>query len=423
MIINLLRWSVLAIALAPFAYYLIATYCGWSYFRAVQKTPPTTPAFTPPVSILKPVRGLDREAYNNFASFCRLDYPLCEILFGVMDADDPVIPVITRLQHDFPQCAIRLLIGAPSLGTSPKMNNLSRLVREAKYDLLVINDSDVRVDADYLRHAVAPFRDPKVGVVTALFRSITEGNFASDLDAIGVPSDSSASALVARKFGAIDFALGWTMATTKERLKAIGGFEAMADHHSDDFTLGNKIAKQGYRIELMPKPVWMVFPKEGLNQFLKHELRWSIMLRNIRPLGYLALALTFGLPWAVLAAVAAPSAVASIAYLASYLLLRLTMAWTIAVWGLGDSVVRRKLWLVPLRDAAGFLVWVAGFFSSRVSWRGKQYRVKESYLLPLPAARAATSTNLGVAVPATLVSAKKIKDGLTISSVRSVSRF
>src|SRR5437763_1512797 len=229
MILNLLRWSVLAIAIAPFAYYLIATYCGWSYFRAVRKTPLATPGFTPPVSILKPVRGLDREAYENFASFCCLDYPVYEVLFGVVDEDDPVIPVIRRLQHDFPDCAIRLLVGAPSLGTSPKMTNLSGLVREPKYELLVINDSDVRVDPDYLRNATAPFRDPKVGVVTALFRSITAGNFATDLDAIGVPSDSSASALIARKFGAIDFALGWTMATTKERLKAIGGFEAMAD--------------------------------------------------------------------------------------------------------------------------------------------------------------------------------------------------
>lgn len=421
MILNLLRWAVLVIALAPFAYYLIAIYCGWSYFRDVRKTPRTASDFTPPVSILKPVRGLDREAYENFASFCRLDYPVYEILFGVVDADDPVIPVIKQLQRDFRDCNIRLVIGAPSLGTSPKMNNLSGLVREAKHDLLVINDSDVRVDADYLRNAAAPFRDPKVGVVTALFRSITEGNFASDLDAVGVPSDSSASALVARKCGAIDFALGWTMATTKERLKAIGGFEAMADHHSDDFTLGNKIAKQGYRIELMPKPIWMVFPKEGLAQFLKHELRWSIMLRSIRPVGYLALALTFGLPWAVLSALAARSTVVSIAYLSAYLLLRLTMAWTIAVWGLGDPVVRRKPWLIPLRDAAGFLVWVSGFFSSRVSWRGREYRVKESCLIPLPAPQPTTSTNLGVASPTTLVAApstvvasKKMKEGLTI---------
>ncbi|HEV2194838.1 MAG TPA: bacteriohopanetetrol glucosamine biosynthesis glycosyltransferase HpnI [Candidatus Acidoferrum sp.] len=407
MMLDLLRWVVLVAAIAPLAYYLVATYSGWSYFRAVRKASSSASNFTPLVSILKPVCGLDHEAYKNFASFCRLDYPVYEILFGVLEADDPVIPVIQGLQRDFPDCAIRLLVGAPAIGASPKMNNLSRLVREAKYDLLVINDSDVRVEADYLRDAAAPFRDPQVGVVTALFRSITEGDFASDLDAIGVPSDSSASVLVAQKFSRIDFALGWTMATTKQRLKEIGGFEAMADHHSDDFTLGNEIAKRGYRIELMRKPVWMVFPKERLRQFLKHELRWSVMLRNIRPAGYLGLAMTFGLPWSILAALAARSTVASAAYLFAYLFLRLTMAWTIGVWGLDDPVVRKKLWLVPLRDALGFFVWAAGFFSNKVSWRGKEYRVKKSFLIPLPGMKAAASATLGVTTSATFFSARR----------------
>jgi ceramide glucosyltransferase len=374
MMLELLRWVALVGAFAPFAYYVLATYCGWEYFRALRKKPLLDAAFTPKVSILKPVRGMDREAYENFASFCCLDYPEYEILFGIADEDDPVIPIIEKLQRDFPNRVIRPLIGAPSLGTSPKMNNLCRLVQEAQYELLVVNDSDVRVEPDYLRDVVGPFQDPKVGVVTAFFQSMTEGNLASDLDAVGVPGGSSASVLVARRLSGIDFALGWTMATTKTLLKQIGGFEAMANHHSDDFTLGNKIAKGGYRIELTRKPVTMVYPKERLGQFLKHELRWSIMLRNIRPVGYLALAMTFGLPWALVAAAAAHSVAGSTAYLSSYLILRLAMAWTIGAWGLGDCVVRKKIWLVPIRDAVDFLVWTAGFFSSKVFWRGRTTR-------------------------------------------------
>lgn len=406
MILHFLRWFVLVAALAPLAYYVIATYCGWSYFRASREASWGALESKPPVSILKPVCGLDREAYENFASFCRLDYPEYEILFGVTDENDPVISLIEDLQRAFPGRAIRLLVGAISVGTSPKMNLLCRLVREAKYNLLVINDSDVRVEADYLRNATAPFRDPKVGVVTALFRSITEGDFASDLDAVGVPSDSSASALVAERFGGMDFALGWTMATTKQRLEEIGGFEAMADHHSDDFTLGNKIAGNGYRIALMRKPIWMVFPKERLSQFLRHELRWSIMLRNIRPLGYLGLAMTFGLPWAVLAAAASHSLAGATAYLSAYLVLRLTMAWTIGAWGLRDPVVRRKIWLVPMRDAVNFFVWVAGFFFSKVQWRAKEYHVDGSHLIPLAAKTAADPTLSGTTSP-TLVSARR----------------
>ncbi|HKW33728.1 MAG TPA: bacteriohopanetetrol glucosamine biosynthesis glycosyltransferase HpnI [Candidatus Acidoferrum sp.] len=406
MTLHLFRSFVLVIAFAPLVYYVIATYCGWSYFRESRRALPLGSKFTPPISILKPVCGLDREAYMNFASFCRLDYPEYEILFGVTDANDPVVPVVEELQRAFPAQAIRLLVGVPLLGTSPKMNLLCRLAREAKYNLLVINDSDVRVETDYLRNAAAPFQDAKVGAVTALFRGMTDGDFASDLDAIGVPSDSSASALVAERFGGMDFALGWTMATTKQRLAEIGGFEAMADHHSDDFTLGNEIAGKGYRIALMSRPIWMVFPKEGLSQFLSHELRWSIMLRNIRPLGYLGLVMTFGLPWAVLAAVIVHSLGGSAAYVVAYLSLRLTMAWTIGVWGLGDPVVRRKIWLVPLRDAVNFFVWVAGFFFSKVRWRGKQYRVKGSYLIPSIPEGVADAPLDGAASP-TLVSARR----------------
>lgn len=406
MILHFLRSFVLVMALAPLAYYLIATYCGWSYFHVSRKSPQDDPECKPPVSILKPVCGLDREAYENFSSFCRLDYPAYEILFGVTNENDPVISVIEELQRAFPARSIRLLVGATSIGTSPKMNLLCRLVREAKYDFLVINDSDVRVDEDYLRNATAPFGDPKVGVATALFRSITEGDFASDLDAVGVPSDSSASALVAEKFGGMDFALGWTMATTKQRLKEIGGFEAMADHHSDDFTLGNKIARNGYRIALMRNPIWMVFPKERLSQFLRHELRWSIMLRNIRPIGYLSLATTFGLPWAVLAAAASHSFAWAVAYPLAYFVLRLTMAWTIGVWGLGDPVLRSRIWLVPIRDAVNFFVWVAGCIFSKVQWRGKEYRVVGSYLIPL-APKTVADPSLAGATSATLVSARR----------------
>ena len=406
MILHLLRSLVLVMALAPLVYYVIATYCGWSYFRDSRKSPQLGPEYKPPISILKPVCGLDREAYKNFASFCCLEYPEYEILFGVTDENDPIIPVVEDLRRAFPRQAIRFLVGAPLLGTSPKMNLLCRLVHEAKYNLLVISDSDVRVEADYLRNAAAPFQDPKVGVVTALFRSITEGDFASDLDAVGVPSDSSASALVAERFGGMDFALGWTMATTKERLDEIGGFEAMANHHSDDFTLGNEIARNGYRIALMRKPIWMVFPKERLSQFLKHELRWSIMLRNIRPMGYLGLAMTFGLPWVLAAAVTAHSSVLAAAYLMGYFVLRLTMAWTIGAWGLGDPVVRKKIWLVPMRDALNFFVWVAGFFFSKVQWRGKEYRVKGSCLIP-SVANGVTDASLGGATSATLVSARR----------------
>jgi len=337
------------------------------------------------VSILKPVRGLDHQAYENFASFCHLDYPDYEILFAVADTDDPVIPIIEKLQKNHPKQAIRLIVGVEQLGITLKTNSLVRLAQEAKHELLVVNDSDVRVEEDYLRDVVAPFADSKVGCVTAFFRGLTEGSFVADVDAVGVPTDSSASTLVARTLGSMDFALGWTMATTKTRLAEIGGFQSLVNHHSDDFALGNEIFKRGYRIELMRKPVWMVFPRETLRDFFKHELRWSILLKNLRPGGYAAMAMTFGLPWAALVALVVPSSAVALAYFAAYLVLRLAVAWTIGVWGLQDPVVRRRLGLVPVRDALNFCVYVASFFSNTVRWRGVAYRVQGRSFVPLGA--------------------------------------
>jgi ceramide glucosyltransferase len=184
----------------------------------------------------------------------------------------------------------------------------------------------------------------------------------------------------------MQFAFGWTMATTKKHLAEIGGWEAMANYHSDDFELGNRIARRGYRVELMRKPVWMVFPQETLRQFLRHELRWSIGLKNVRPAGYRGLLLTHGLPWALLAAgLAAGIGWTGIAgaHLLAYLILRLGLAGTTGVWGLGDRATWKKLWLVPLRDAISFVVWVGGFFSEKIIWRGLVYRVQNRKLFPI----------------------------------------
>jgi len=377
------RFLILLPALGPLVYYCLAIYSGLVYFRRLRKLPPLDRSFAPPVSILKPVRGLDYRAYENFASFCGLDYPDYEVLFAVADAHDPVIPVIEKLRQQYPKQAIRLIVGVAQLGITLKTNSLVRLAREAKHELLVINDSDVRVEEDYLRDVAAPFADPKVGCVTAFFRGMTEGGFAADVDAVGVPTDSSASTLVARTFGTLDFALGWTMATTKTRLAEIGGFESLVNHHSDDFALGNEIFKRGFRIELMRKPVWMVFPRETLRDFFKHELRWSILLKNLRPGGYAAMAMTFGFPWAVLVTLVVPSFSVALSYFVAYLALRLAVAWTIGVWGLQDPVVRKRIWLVPVRDALNLCIYIASFFSNTVRWRGIAYRVQGRSFVPL----------------------------------------
>lgn len=378
---------VLLPALGPLVYYCLAIYSGWIYFRRIERFSLPKPNKIAAVSILKPVRGVDHEAYENFASMCQLDYPEYEVIFGVGEADDPVIPLLQKLQAEFPETRIRVIVGIKQLGSCHKTNTLCRLALEAKHSLLVINDSDVRVEKDYLRQILASFSDPKVGLVTALFRSRAGNGFAERLDAIGVPTDSAASMLLQRRFSQIDFAYGWTMAVTKERLAEIGGFEAMVNFHSDDFVLGHEIAKRGYRIELMRTPVCMVFPRETLRQFFLHELRWNVQSRNLRPMGYLAMFMTFGFAWLLLVAFLGPSWKAAGAYFVTYLTLRCMLAWVVGVWGLRDSVVKRNLWLVPVRDAANLCVYVASFFCNVTQWRGRRYRVSGPSMVLLPDAR------------------------------------
>jgi ceramide glucosyltransferase len=342
----------------------------------------------PPASIVKPVRGLDHEAYQNFASFCRLDYPEYEIVFAVSDPSDPVIPVIEKLRADFPSRSIRLITNVPHLGTSDKVNNLCQLAQNAKYDLLVMSDSDVRVEHDYLRQVAAPFADRKVGVVTAFYRSLSPGNLASNLDALGMYMDSAPGALVAKKIeGRLGFAFGWTMATSKKHLAEIGGWEAIVNHHSEDFELGKRVAQCGHCVILMPKPVFMVFSKETVAEYFHRELRWSIALKSGRPSGYRAMLFTHGLPWALVgtaAALSIGSPLLAVSFPLIYAVLRVVMTWLTGSWGLGDRQLSKMIWLIPVRDAISFIVWLAGFFSEEVIWRGLEYRLHEGQLIPLP---------------------------------------
>jgi ceramide glucosyltransferase len=368
-------------------YYVLSLYNIIEYFQGIRRLPPRNDAFAPQVSILKPVRGVDSEAYQNFASYCRLNYPVYEIIFAVTDPGDPIVPVIEKLQRDFPETRIRLATSVERLGQNHKISNLHRLVREAQYELLVMSDSDVRVGSDYLRELVAPFADPSVGAVTSFYRCAGGGTLAADLAMLGMCSDSLPSALVARRFeGGLQFAFGWTMATTKERLAEIGGWESMADHHSDDFELGNRIARHGHRVEIMREAVSVVFPRETLRQLFGQELRWAIGLRNVRPFAYAGMVFTHGLPWMILAAIVAGAAGwtgIAVAYLAAYLVLRISVAWTAGVWGLHDETVVKKLWLLPLRDAVTSVVWMLALVLDRISWRGCEFRVKNGLLTPV----------------------------------------
>jgi ceramide glucosyltransferase len=380
MIWPVIRYALLALAVAPLGYYVVAIIAAGKFFR---KRPSPTSDFTPSISILKPIRGLDREAYENFSSFCRQDYPEFEILFCATDAEDPAVSVIEQIIRDFPARSIRLLIGSEQLGASDKVNKLCRMAREAKHGIVIVSDSDVRVEPGFLRAVVAPFSDSKVGGVTCLYRGITDSSFAADLEALGNSTDFSAGVLVAWLFGGVKFMLGAVMATTKARLAEVGGFESMVDHFSDDYELGSRIAARGYRIELSTFPVSIVYPQMTFRDALRQQIRWNLSVRYSRPWGHLGLIFTQGLAWLVVVVSLVHTWLAALGYAAAYSLLQTDMALSVGARGMGDKIVRQEQWMMPFREAFAFFAWVLSFFPQRIHWRGQEFHVRERRLVPV----------------------------------------
>jgi ceramide glucosyltransferase len=377
------RSYLLVLSAVPLAYYIAATIAARQFFTRERAR--TLPNYSPPASLLKPVRGIDFGSYENFASFCKQDYPEYEILFGVGDAADPAVPLIQRLVKEFPQRRISLFIGAEQIGANRKVNMLARLAREARHEVLVLTDGDVRVAPTYLREVVAPLNDKRVGAVTSFYRAVAEKSLSAELEAIGAASDFFAGVLMANWMEGVTFGLGASIVTTKEWVAKIAGFPAFADMLADDYELGHRIATAGGMILLSREAVWTMYPAQTARGFWQHQLRWARTVRLCRPLSYMGLIFTQGLPWALLAALIAPASWIRAAYLLAYLVLRLTMAWTVGVWGVGDDVLRRKLWLVALRDAIHFVVWLASFGSNRIHWGGEEYIIRKGQLIPVAA--------------------------------------
>ncbi len=373
---NLPRDLVLLLACIPLAYYLFAIVAALRFFPRERKK--ALGAFKPPVSVLKPVRGTDFASRENYASFCQQDYPEYEILFCVNDLNDPAVPLIRNLMAEYPNRSIRLLSDAPQIGSNRKVNNLALLAREAKYELLVQSDGDVRVGPDYLREMAAPFERAETGVLSCFYRGVTERNVWAEIEALGAATDFSAGVLVADWMEGVTFALGASVATTKSWLAKIGGYEALANVLADDHEIGNRVAKEGGRVMVSREVVDTMYPALSFGKFWEHQSRWARTVRLCRPASYIGLLFTHGLPWALVGAVANGSAIGAAAILVAYLWLRLALAWTVGVWGLRDETTRRKLWLVPLRDALHFAVWVGSFFSNRITWGEAEFRLTGS---------------------------------------------
>ena len=388
--ISRFRDGLLCVAAIPFIYYGIALFSGWRFFSRSSAARQMLSSFTPPVSILKPVRGLDPDAYENFISFCRQDYPVYEIVFCVGDRSDPVLPVIEKVIADFPQQDIRVLYGSGREATNDKVAKLARLAKEAKYEILVINDSDVRAEPEYLRTIVAPLADPKVGAVTCFYVPTDETTIVQKLQTIGMYSDFYPGIVVAWQLDGVKFALGPTIATSRARLAEFGGYEMIENRPADDLLVGRLIAEQGHEVKLLPYSVLTVADFQSLGDLFLKRLRWIVVMRHMRPWGHFGLIFTWGLPWSVFAAAISPSALVAGGFLAAYLAVRIAMTLQVASAGLKQRVGWQALALIPLWDAMAFVIWLASFTRSSIRWRDRDYYIRNGELVPVTAIAAAS---------------------------------
>ena len=305
-ILTVAEYIFLAIAAIPGVYYLLTLYTTALYFTDARKHSGRNTDFLPPVSCLKPIKGLDVDAYENYASFCRQDYPEYEIVFCV-DQDDPALPLLEKLIRDFPGQKIRLLFGSGRNAINDKVARLVRLTTEARYDIFVITDGDIRVGPDYLRTVVSPFRDPKVGAATCLYVSTKETSLVQELQSIGMISDFFAGVMVAWKLDGIKFTFGQTIVTTRKAVEDYGGYQLIENRPADDVYAGRLVAEQGYEVKLLPYVVKSVADFQSLHDLLYKRVRWMTVMRLMRPWGHFGLIFTWGLPWALIAVASRPT--------------------------------------------------------------------------------------------------------------------
>jgi ceramide glucosyltransferase len=374
-----------ALTVAGIGYFLAAIVAARVFL--VERRGPLT-AFAPGVSVLKSLKGIDPGMMNAFRSHCRQSYTgEFELLFGVASLDDPATAAVAQLQAEFPQLSIQLVECPERLGTNGKVSTLTQLAQHARFDFLLINDSDITVSPRYLERVMACFAPAaekhgnlpqEVGLVTALYRGRAHGSLPSRLEALGIATDFQAGVLLSKWLeGGLHYGLGSTLAVRREALDKIGGLQLLVDY----------LAGAGYRVALSAEVVETGIPAYGWGGFVDHQLRWARTVRDARPWGYAGLLFTHGLGWALINVVASGASPASLWLLGLSFLLRLTLALTVGAAVLGDRQVLPLLWLLPLRDLVAMGVWVAGFAGNTIVWRGERFALKGGRLKKLASGR------------------------------------
>ncbi len=375
-----------ALVAASMVYCLLVLVAAASFRRYARRSL-TMSSSAAGVSILKPVKGLDPGMYEAFRSHCQQIYDgEYELIFGAGSVDDPAVEAVERLRMEYPERAIQLIICPERLGTNGKVSNLIQMLPQAKYEFLLIDDSDIRVSPHYLDRVMRQFtaKDKKpVGMVTALYRGhIAKWTLGSVLEALGIATDFQAGVLMARLVeGGLRFGLGSTLAVRREALAAAGGLEALVDQLADDYEMGARVSAAGYAVRLATEVVETSIPDYDFSGFASHQLRWARTVRDSRRWGYAGLLFTHTLPLALANVLASGVSFWSLWLLCLAFFLRVGTALQVGAGVLGDRQVLQNLWLLPLRDLVGFGLWVWSFAGNTIVWRGERFVLKKGRLI------------------------------------------
>jgi len=386
-------------------------------FRFRRRRVPEIPAdHFPPVTLLKPLCGMEPNLRENIASFFDQEYPEFEIIFGTRTVDDPALAVVDEVRQDFPSVPVQIVVSGEPTEANAKVCSLQKMYSVARYDCLVISDSDVEVKPHYLREVVGPLTEPKVGMVTCAYRGTTNGGFWSRLEALGMSVEMTSGVLVADLLEGMNFALGPTMAIRREVLDAVGGFAPLAIYCADDYVLGQRVAESGNTVVLSTHVIDHVVVNRSLSASLLHQVRWMKSTRFSRPAGHVASVLSFAMPFGLLGFVAAMALgwpMLAVALITIAFLNRVAMA-VVAGWGVvRDPHALRLCWLYPLRDLMGFGFWLCSFLGSNIVWRGQRYRLELNGLMVPQAA----PSPLGEFIYGDAPLRKRVESPLTVEQV------
>jgi ceramide glucosyltransferase len=373
LVLKSLEWIFLIPAVGGSVYAVLCIIAVFRFRRLSPRPPLPSSASWPPVTVLKPVHGVEKNQRGNLRSACLQDYPEYQVVFSVQDPADAAIPLLREIQDEFGTGRVTVAVENCKAGTNGKINNMIGGLKYARHDVLVISDSDVFLKPDYLKTIVAPLGDPSIGCVCTLYKAAGADTWFEKIELLTLNADFMANVLFAHVSGASRFCLGASAALRRSTLEEIGGFEALSDYLVEDYEMGRRIWERGRKVEILPYFVDTIVDLKRPSQWWSHQVYWDQNTRAARPFAFFSTALIRSVPFAMLYAVARLGDAVGLGVLAGAVMLRIVSSAVVLGWGLGDREGVRGLGLLVFRDISSLATWLLAFTKRTTVWRGTSF--------------------------------------------------